>query len=141
MTLDSPFALVWIVPLLFFPALWCAITWLLSRVSGWQRLAEAFPARTEPSGRRIIASGTVGWVGYRGCLYVHVAPEGIFLSVMWLFSLGHRPLFIPWKAIHNRQTRRFLWKETVKFDVGMPCIATMQLPKKVFENEYAPPAW
>jgi len=52
---------------------------------------------------------------------------------MFLFSFGHKPLFIPWTAIHNRRIVKFLWRESIEFDVGHPYITTIQLPKKILE--------
>ncbi len=111
--------------------------WSLSKTSGWQKLAEVYPARTPPSGQKFNTYGAVGKVRYKGCLYVFVSHDGLYISVMLLFSIGHKPLFIPWSAIHNKQPKKILWREVVEFNVGYPCITTMQLPKKIFESEYA----
>ena len=119
----------------FFMGMWCAVCVLLSKMGGWQRLAKSFPARTQPSGRRFFTQGgKVGLVTYRGCLTVYSSPLGLYLTVLFPFRFGHQPLFIPWDAMHNATTRRFLWTETVVFDVGSPNIATLQLPKKIFEG-------
>ena len=119
----------------FFVGMWCAVSLLLSAAGGWRRLAESFPARGKPSGRLFsMQSGKVGLVSYRSCLTVYSTPEGFYLSVWLPFRLGHSPLFIPWHAVHNETTRRFLWMETVVFDVGSPSIATLQLSKKICEG-------
>jgi len=119
----------------FVVAMWCAVSLLLSAVGGWRRLAEVFPARGKPSGRLFsMQSGKVGLVSYRSCLTVLSTPEGFYLSVWLPFRLGHSPLFIPWDAVNNKTTRRFLWMETEVFDVGSPSIATLQLSKKIFEG-------
>jgi hypothetical protein len=118
---------------LYFVGLWCAISLLISRIGGWRRLAQHFPARSQPSGKRYsMLRAKVGWASYKNCLTVYSSPEGFFISVWALFRLGHPPLFIPRAEIHNPTARRFLWMETVTFDIGSPRITTMQLPKKVF---------
>jgi hypothetical protein len=76
----------------------------------------------------------LGWVNYGSCLTIYNGPEGIYLSVMWPFSLGHPPLFIPWGELHYVRTRRFLGMEDVFFEVGSPSIAKLCLSKKVFEG-------
>lgn len=129
--------ILFLIFLLVFPAFWYFVIWNISKMSGWQKLAEAFPARTPPSGQKFATSGTVGRAKYNGCLYVFVSHDGLFLSVMFLFSPGHKPLFVPWSAIHNKQVEKLLWREMVKFDIGDPCIATMRLPKKVFDGAMA----
>jgi hypothetical protein len=131
----SPVFFLVLLPL--FPVLWYFVGLKLSRIGGWQKLAEVYPARTPPSGQKFNTYGAVGKVRYKGCLYVFVSRDGLFVSVMALFSIGHKPLFLPWSVIHNKQSKKILWHEMVEFDIGYPCIATMQLPKKIFESEYA----
>lgn len=109
------------------------ILWLLSRLGGWARLAATYPPHTLPYGRKMWVAARVGWVNYNGCLRVWVGPEGMFLSLIWPFSIFHKPLFIPWSAIRNRQDHKMLWVRTTRFDIGDPRITTMQLPTKVFE--------
>src|SRR5262249_14018419 len=82
-------------------------------------------------------SGYVGLVRYGNVLNIHVAPEGLYLSVMWLFRLGHRPLLLPWDAVHDVQTRQVLWHTLTQFRVGSPSVATVQIPSRVFEAKRA----
>jgi hypothetical protein len=120
---------------LYFIGLWCAICLLLSVIGGWRRLAQRFPARSQPSGTRYgMQRARVGPVRYGGCLTIYSSQEGLFISIWLPFRLGHPPLFISRAEIHNPKARRFLWMELVDFDIGSPRIATMQLPKNVFED-------
>jgi hypothetical protein len=119
-----------------FAGMWCAVSLLLSRMGGWFRLAQEFPAHAQPSGRRfIMQGGMVGRVQYSGCLTIYSSPEGLYLSVLFPFRLAHPPIFIPWGAIQGARLRRFLWSESVVFNVGAPAIAKMQLSKKVFDAQ------
>lgn len=129
-----------LAPILFalgpivFVGLSCAVFLLISRVSGWRRLADRFSARGPALGTCYKRqTGKVGPVSYKGCLNISLAPEGLFLSVMWPFGLGHRPLFLPWNVIRDVHTRRTLWIERVKFEVGAPDSVTVQLPKKIWD--------
>jgi hypothetical protein len=45
---------------------------------------------------------------YGNCLIVGLNPDGIYLSVFFLFRIGHPPLFIPWPDVSMRE-RRFLF--------------------------------
>jgi hypothetical protein len=129
-----PLFLVILFPF-FFVGMWCAVSLILSTLGGWRRLAESFPARGEPSGRRFsMQGGRVGPVKYGGCLTIYSSPEGLYLSVWLPFRLGHPPLFIPWDAVRNATARRSFWAERIVFDVGSPSVATLQLPTKVFEG-------
>lgn len=119
----------------FFVGMWCFVSKMISSTSGWSRLAETFPARNPPSGKRFfMQGGRVGSARYSGVLNIYTSQEGLYLSVMFLFRVGTPPLFIPWSAIRYVKTHRFLWAETVEFDVGSPEAVTFQLPKKVFEG-------
>ena|SRR5436190_1456489 len=118
-----------------FVGMWCAVSLIRSRVGGWRRLAESFPARSLPSGKRFfMQGGKVGQVTYNGCLTIHNSREGLYLSAWLPFRLGHPPLFIPWDAIRNPRIHRFLWAESVVFDVGSPSVATLRLSRKIFEG-------
>ncbi len=117
-----------------FPAFWCLIVLLLSWVGGWRRLAEKYATDKEPSGTAFRGiTGAVGTVSYKHCLIAHVAPQGLFLSVPFFFRIGHKPLLIPWSAIHSLKPFTFLFHHSMRFEVGTPTIATLRLPPKVLE--------
>lgn len=119
----------------FFVAMWCGVCLLTSAIGGWGRLAKKYPATAPPSGTRF--PGQTGYVGvsrYRGVLTIHLSPEGLHLDVVKIFRIGHPPLFIPWSEIHNPAVRRNLWGESVVFEVGLPKIAKLLLPKAIFEG-------
>jgi hypothetical protein len=127
-----------LVPTLFVGVL-CVSLPLVSLLGGWRRLSEFFPATNPPEGQRFrMQSGSVGWVNYSSCLTIYSNADGLYLSVMLPFRMGHPPLFIPWGEIHDATTRRFLGMEDVVFQIGTPSIAKMRLPKKVFEGRELP---
>lgn len=122
-------------------AIWCLVSLAVSKLGGWYLLAKQFPAFDAPTGRCFrVQRGKVGLAAYNGCLTIHSAAEGFYLSVWPLFRIGHQTLFIPWDAVQNRITRRLLWTETVVFDVGNPSIAALELPKSIF-REFDLRAW
>ena len=138
----SPLAISMIVAAGFaFVAIWCGVSWTVSKIGGWNRLAEEFPSPGLPSGKRFgVQWGKVGVASYNGFLTIHSSEEGFYLSVWPPFRIGHRTLFIPWDDVHNRETRRVFWSETVAFDVGSPGIAALELPRRIF-HEYDLRAW
>jgi len=133
---DAALPLILIVAFpIFFGGMWWGTLMLLSALGGWARLAETFSAREAPAGRCFsMQDGMVGWVSYNACLSVSVSAEGLHLSVMFPFRVGHPPLFIPWTAVRSPRIRRFLWAESVAFDAGSPSVATVRLPKRIFEG-------
>jgi len=79
-------------------------------VSGWWKLSQFYRARVSPDGKKLwfqSASMRMG-MNYGNCLILVVNPDGIYLSVLFLFRIGHPPLFIPWTDIAMRE-RRFLF--------------------------------
>ena len=113
--------------------MWCFVNLLFSVLSGWRRLAETYPASRKPADRKFRwLSGRVGWMNYGNCLNVSTSSEGLRVSILFLFQLWSPPFLIPWSEIRNCSVSRFLWWETVAFDVGFPRVGTLRLPKKVF---------
>jgi len=99
--------------LLCFAVLWLTVTAVLSKVSGWSKLAQRFAAHGAPGGEHFrFVSGAIGAsglpVGYRNCLILDVAGEGLGLSLLFLFRFLSPPLFIPWHEIESIGERR-LW--------------------------------
>ena len=117
-----------------FGIMWCGVLFLLSRVSGWSRLAQFYARSETPEGGTEFRwqTGMVGVVSYRNCLHIRVLPSGLWLSVAFPLSVGHQRLFIPWTAVHGQQDGKFLWHEVTRFDVGHPPQGRVRLPSKVF---------
>ena len=131
-----PEAVFFLFPLVF-PVFWCVVCLLLSVVGGWKSLAESYGTDLSPRGTAFLwQSGAVGLVAYRNCLNIHATPDGLFLSVAWLFRVGHRPLFIPWRAIHNVEARQILWRSLTRFQVGTPAVGSVQIPSRIFQTTH-----
>lgn len=105
---DSP----WFVPLFF--AMWLGVTGLLAQVSGWASLSSQFRATGSIEGKRFrFSSGSMGRrffpVNYGNCLFITVGPQGLHLSILFLFRFLSPPLFIPWTSIGHVEKRHFLF--------------------------------
>jgi len=110
------------------PLFWIFISELISRVSGWRALAEAYPALSDPTGPRLrFQSATLRWSSnYTGLVHVHGDSQGLYLSVFILFRVGHPPMFIPWGEIRTESrsglfpslTLRFMRKPGVPFTIS-----------------------
>jgi hypothetical protein len=97
---------------LAFPAMWLAVTFLLSYISGWAFLAEHYRSRRPFMGRyeRIRSSqmGPLGpFGGARNALNVGIDPHGLHLRMFILFRLNCRDLFIPWREITVSRGKSF----------------------------------
>jgi hypothetical protein len=51
-----------------------------------------------------------------------------------IFRVGHRPMLIPWKEIHDVETQKILWAEFVSFEIGSPTVAKLRLSKAMFDE-------
>jgi hypothetical protein len=90
---------------------WLAIVWLIAQVSGWPRLAEKYPARQpwNPKCWSLQSALLRGWSQYRGILRICADSEALHLSLLFPFSIAHRPLTIPWREISGRKKTRFFY--------------------------------
>ncbi len=120
---------------LYFVLLWSGVCLLISAIGGWGRLAKKYPGSPAPKGTRFSwQSGRFGLAKYNNVLMIHVSPEGLHLAVARIFRFRHPPLFIPWNEIRNASVRRVFRTEYVEFEVGSPKLATLRLPREIFEN-------
>ncbi|MGH8212181.1 MAG: hypothetical protein ACREPP_02980 [Rhodanobacteraceae bacterium] len=111
MTVNNPFLFL---PL--FLAFWCAICVALSFMGGWHALGQQYRATQPFGGRRWhLRSASMRLVNYGGVLTLGANAEGLFISVLFPFRLGHPPLFIPWSQIESAEPYRQLFFPLVRF--------------------------
>ncbi|MBD2702951.1 hypothetical protein IC229_20055 [Spirosoma sp. BT702] len=101
---------------IFFVSLWSGIVYLLSYLSGWQTLASQYRVQPRQEGIESNVYGRVGFVNYNGVLKVACTEQGLYLSVMNVFSLGHPPILIPWSSVHDIREQHLLFQATVVFN-------------------------
>ncbi|GMU01178.1 hypothetical protein KH5H1_52980 [Corallococcus caeni] len=107
------------VPLVLIPGMFVLVTFLLSRMGGWSRLARDY--RLDKGGgfpSRYFVSGGVGLVSYRSCLIVGGDARGLYLAVLLPFRVGHPPLCIPWADLQDRVRERWFFLLWDTFRVG-----------------------
>ncbi len=128
-------------PLVFFLLLWILISFLASRLSGWHRLVKTYPASTPYEGKPYRFQTL--WMRY-GTHYGNIATvgansQGLYLSVLFLFRIGHDPLFIPWSEITVTETTTGLFKR-VKLQFkrlsAVPVTIDRRLAEKLVKESY-----
>jgi hypothetical protein len=86
---------------LFFLVLWVLMNLIISRLTGWARMAAHYPYVGGFTGKiwRFQTVTTRRGMGYKGNVSVGADSRGLYLSMFALFRFGHRPLFVPWHDI------------------------------------------
>ncbi len=94
-----------------FVGLWIAISYLVARLGGWAKLATFYRFSGPFDGQCWrFQSAELRWkMGYNNCLTVGANSAGLYLSVLFLFRLGHPGLFIPWTDISITPGKRGFW--------------------------------
>ncbi len=105
-------ALVVLIVVIFFvafPLFWVGMVFLISRLSGWGRLARSFAAERPVSGDVFNwCSARFGlFTNYSHCLTITVADDAIHMQPLALFKFGHAPLLIPRRAVTYRRSSFF----------------------------------
>jgi len=118
------------LPLLVFPAfvaLWIGVIFLIAATGGWRSLAERFGSDPgEYRGTRWhMRSGVMGgFARYNNILTIGADSRGLYLSVLFLFRVGHSPLYIPWDHIEMRERRGWMFSYV---DFTFPAVPGVQL--------------
>lgn len=135
-------ALVIVLFLITFPLMWAGVCFLISRF-GWSKLAAHFRTEMAPEGQQFsMVTGRVAHANYNSVLTVGITPQGLYLSVMFLFRVGHPPLLIPWQAIKDVLPKSGLWRNMHLLVIGEPRITTILLPEEILrEAEQDIAAW
>lgn len=138
---DPPLWVVLMIPVLFlvgFASLWCLVCWINSRMTGWSRLANRFPASEIPRGRRHSLLARVGYLGRDMALTFVEEEEGIYLAMTPVFAFGHRPIFLPWKEFHSPGPALGLFRRRLKLGIGNPEVGVLVIPESFFKDVFAP---
>jgi hypothetical protein len=77
-------------------------------------------------------------MNYGGCINVGVNQNGLYLSVVFLFRLGHPPLFIPWPDISKMKKRAFFFFKQVELRFAkcprIPFVISQRLMDKISDT-------
>ena len=121
-TVTSPlFALI--VPVAWVLA-YFAISFVLSRLSGWSLLARRFRAPEPWNGEswKWQSARFRGWCNFNNCLVLGAGNEALYLSItplVRLFTPFNPPLLIPWSEIEVETGKLFFgWYDTAILRLG-----------------------
>jgi hypothetical protein len=138
---SPPFYLILILIL----AGWCALSLLISRISGWRRISRHYRSTGTPQGVKLRFQSLGGRyaTSYTGCINVVLTRQGLHLSVLFLFRVGHPPLSIPWTDISASEKRSPLFRGYILRLArcpDLPLLVTQRLAKRIsdFLGESSP---
>ena len=140
MVTDAPFNpmfLLLLIPLILvgFVLIWSGVVYLLAWLSGWVRLAQLYRTSNAPNGSPLDTFwAMLGPVNHKGTLHIQPAPEGLYLSTMIFFRMGHPPLLIPWHAIKRQDGAQLSLVKWVALELGNPKITTLRLPASMVDE-------
>jgi hypothetical protein len=92
---------------LLFLVIWIMVSILISRLSGWGRLAVHYRREGTFHGRiwRFQSISMRKGMGYNNAVNVGASPNGLYLSPVLIFKPGHMPLFVRWGEVAVRHKR------------------------------------
>lgn len=71
------------------------------------------------------------FVNYGSCLMLGANAEGLFVSVLFFFRVGHPPLFIPWSEVESATHYRSLLFPMVKFKFKKAPSVSFKMSRKL----------
>jgi len=94
-------------------AVWCAISFFVSLLTGWFDLGRRFKRQSDPYGETKTAGPffyTIYmrlWSHYSSLIRLTAASDALYVSILFPLRIGHPPLRIPWEEIRFGRTKFF----------------------------------
>jgi len=104
---------------IFFVVMWVITSFIISKITGWSRLAEKYRTRRKPKSKLLLAV-QVHWGStyMAGNIYtIGCNTEGMYLGVLFPFRVGHPPLLIPWHDIKTSKISGLI-KSRIQLNFG-----------------------
>lgn len=125
-------------PVLIFIGIWIVVMIISAKLSGWQTIARYYRSDSPFNGVRFRSqsAGMRFGTNYNGLLTVGVNRMGLYLSVLFLFRIGHPHLFIPWRDITMTERKKFVMRQVVLQFARCPTISfiiTKRLADKIIQ--------
>jgi hypothetical protein len=111
-----PYVFVHVLGFGFIVCLWGVILVMVGQTSGWSQLAEKYSVQEPDDGSSVLTTGCIGLVNCGGVLRVGADASALHLSLLKPFTVGHRPLSIPWGGLQVFAEKNFL-SNWVRFEL------------------------
>jgi hypothetical protein len=118
--------------LLFIPMI-PLISYVISKM-GWADLVENYQYDEPFTGTRVgIISATINKINYKNTLILKYNDEGVYIKVVLLFSLFHKPILIPWSEIKEVRNKKILISSFKELIIGHPFVSIIGLSDRTYE--------
>lgn len=88
--------------------IWALVLMMISLWGGWWSLSQYYSTKPHAVIKKwAFQSASMRMMtGYGNCLNIAVTDTGLFLSILFIFRIGHSPLLIPWDdiSVENHQS-------------------------------------
>jgi hypothetical protein len=126
----------------FFALMWFGIQCVLSYMSGWKQLAYYYPYNNQMiDKKKDFQWANVGGISYKGCMTIGGNNQGLYLSILPLFSFCSAKLFIPWNDIKTAK-KKYWWFPVLELSINQtPTVKIMflQSMEKFLQEIYGRP--
>ncbi len=120
---------------IFFIAMWLFVSFIFSRLTGWNKLSGKYRAQSIPK-IKLMRAVQVSWdsLMLAGNIYtLGGSDNGLHLGVLFPFRFCHPPLFIPWQDIEAKRVKR-LFMSRIQLSFGGDLSRPFEINEKVAEK-------
>ena len=122
--------------LIAFTALWILMCIAFSMWGGWSQLTDRYRGTLSKAKAkwRFESASMRRMAAYPGCLKFSVGREGLGISILFLFRVGHPPLLIPWTDITTHTSEsRIIKKVRLEFakEPNVPLTISLKLARRI----------
>ena len=120
-------------------AVWCAICFFISLLTGWFALGRRFKRQSDLYGETKSAGPffyTVYmrlWSHYSSVIRLTAASDALYVSILFPLRIGHPPLRIPWDEIRFGRTK-FFFRTYMVLTLGNEEKIPMRIPLRMARN-------
>ncbi len=113
-----------------------AILFFISRAGGWNTLSRAYPGKPfSPEKTWMFRCLRLNdWCGYNNVVTISANAEGFQLSMPWIFSAGHYPIFLPWEEISVEEVKILRWFPAFDLKFRKCPNVTIQIDKELYKT-------
>ena len=130
--MDNTYLLIILIPSVLV-GFWCIVLFITSKI-GWYRVAKNYAQPWDDSIEKVgIASARINSMNYNNVIHLHCNKSGIQMRMMKLFSIFHKPVFIPWSEIKGIREDSFLFMKYHSMEIGERKVR-VQIDSKTFEK-------